>query len=254
MQSLKTHASSFSLTEDQIKFYDENGYLKLENVWSEEEVNLIKKDLDDFADDFFTNKLDAHYHKSIKTVHRSKKMCDIGDAILRDRAIPIGSIAFYCKPNNPLEHGSTWHQDNYAGKSPDGNNYLNLAIALDNADETNGALMVVPGSHKWGDMPCNPKANFATDDNGRLYTAAPIGNNIQLPQDANVVKLTYNAGDVLVVNGLLVHKAEKNNHPTRWRRTIYLVYVKDGEAFWPGWTAKRCLLERYDSPEYGKNK
>ena len=135
MKSLRTHMISFSLTDDQIKFYDENGYLKLEKVWSGEEVGIIKKDLDDFANDFFTNKLDAHYHKSIKTVHRSKKMCDIGDAILRERAIPIGSIAFYCKPNNSLEHGSTWHQDNYAGKSPDGNNYLNLAIALDDADE-----------------------------------------------------------------------------------------------------------------------
>tara|TARA_R100000664_G_scaffold24795_1_gene34648 strand:+ start:486 stop:1238 length:753 start_codon:yes stop_codon:yes gene_type:complete len=248
MESLKTHMDSFSLTDEQVKFYDENGYLKLEKVWSEEEVSLIKKDLDDFADDFFTNKLDAHYYKSIQTLHTSKKMCDIGDTVLRDRAIPIGSIAFYCKPNNSLEHGSTWHQDNYAGKSPDGNNYLNLAIALDDADETNGALMVVPGSHKWGDVPCNPKANFAKDENGRLYTAAPIGNNIELPKDANIVKLTYNAGDVLVVNGLLVHKAHKNNHPTRWRRTIYLVYVKDGEPFWPGWTAKRCLLERYDSP------
>ena len=72
MESLKTHMDSFSLTDEQAKFYDENGYLKLEKVWSEEEVNIIKKDLDDFADDFFTNKLDAHYYKSIQTVHTSK--------------------------------------------------------------------------------------------------------------------------------------------------------------------------------------
>ena len=35
----------------------------------------------------------------------------------------------------------------------------------------------------------------------------------------------------MVVNGLLVHKAEKNNHPTKWRRTIYFVYVKNGTSF-----------------------
>ena len=225
-------------------------FLKVEKVWNEEEVSILRKDLDDFANGHFTNKLDAHYYGNLKKIHCNKKMCDIGDSILRSRAIPIGSIAFYCKPNNPLELGSTWHQDNYAGRSPDGNNYLNLAVSLDDADETNGALLVVPGSHKWGDMPCAPKANFAKDNEGRLYTSAPIGNNIIMPEDANIVQLEYNSGDVLVVNGLLVHKANKNTHATRWRRTMYFVYTKEGEPFWPGWTAKRCLLDRYDSPNY----
>jgi ectoine hydroxylase-related dioxygenase (phytanoyl-CoA dioxygenase family) len=250
MSNITSHVNSFTLTEDQLKFYDENGFLKIEKVWNEEEVSILKKDLDDFANGHFTNKLDAHYYGNLKKIHCNKKMCDIGDSILRSRAIPIGSIAFYCKPNNPLELGSTWHQDNYAGRSPDGNNYLNLAVSLDDADETNGALLVVPGSHKWGDMPCAPKANFAKDNEGRLYTSAPIGNNIIMPEDANIVQLEYNSGDVLVVNGLLVHKANKNTHATRWRRTMYFVYTKEGEPFWPGWTAKRCLLDRYDSPNY----
>jgi ectoine hydroxylase-related dioxygenase (phytanoyl-CoA dioxygenase family) len=250
MSNISSHVNPFTLTEDQLKFYDENGFLKVEKVWNEEEVSILRKDLDDFANGHFTNKLDAHYYGNLKKIHCNKKMCDIGDSILRSRAIPIGSIAFYCKPNNPLELGSTWHQDNYAGRSPDGNNYLNLAVSLDDADETNGALLVVPGSHKWGDMPCAPKANFAKDNEGRLYTSAPIGNNIIMPEDANIVQLEYNSGDVLVVNGLLVHKANKNTHATRWRRTMYFVYTKEGEPFWPGWTAKRCLLDRYDSPNY----
>ena len=93
----------------------------------------------------------------------------------------IGSILFYCKPNNPYEHGSTWHQDNYAGKAPNGDNYLNLAVALDDAEESNGALKIVPGSHKLGDLPCNPKPNFSYDEQGRRYNSAPIGNNTELP-------------------------------------------------------------------------
>tara|TARA_R100000426_G_C4818096_1_gene109314 strand:+ start:770 stop:1531 length:762 start_codon:yes stop_codon:yes gene_type:complete len=249
MSDLKTYSNSYKLSQDQLEFYDKNGFLKIEGVWEKDEIEIIRNDMDEFANGHFTNKLDSHHYASIQKVHTGKKMCDIGDAILRARAVPIGSIAFYCKPNNPLELGSTWHQDNYAGKSPDGNNYLNLAVAVDDADKSNGALLVVPGSHRWGDVPCNPKANFSRDEQGRLYTSAPIGNNIELPKDANVVQLDYKAGDVLVVNGLLVHKAHKNNHPSRWRRTIYFVYVKDGEPFWPGWTARRSLLERYDSPD-----
>ena len=64
-----------------------------------------------------------------------------------------------------------------------------------------------------------------------------------------IVHLTYERGDVLAVHGDLAHKADKNNHPTRWRRTMYFVYINDGSAFWPGWTARRELLERYDSPK-----
>ena len=126
--------------------------------------------------------------------------------------------------------------------------YFNLALALDDADETNGSLIVVPGSHKLGDLPCNPKANFSVDEQGRLYNSSPIGNNCELPKNLPVVQLKYSRGDVLCLHGHTVHKAIKNSHPTKWRRTVYFVYINDGDPFWPGWTAKRELLERYDSP------
>tara|TARA_E500000331_G_scaffold353207_1_gene403406 strand:- start:332 stop:1105 length:774 start_codon:yes stop_codon:yes gene_type:complete len=248
-KEVKTYMDSFALTEEQIQFYDTNGYLLIKSVWSKEEINVIRNDMDELAEGHFTNKLDQHYHRSLRKAHAGKKMCDIGDALLRGRAIPIGSISFFCKPSNPLEHGSVWHQDNYAGKTPDGNNYLNLAIAVDDADKSNGSLKVVPGSHRLGLLPCNPKANFSKDELGRLYQCAPIGNNCEIPEGFPIIQLAYEEGDVLAVNGLLVHSADKNTHPTRWRRSIYNVYIKENEPFWPGFTAKRRLLERYDSPE-----
>ena len=248
MSNLKTYSNSYELSQDQLEFYDKNGFLKIEGMWEKEEIEVIRNDMDEFANGHFTNKLDSHYYANIQKAHTGKKMCDVADAILRARAVPIGSIAFYCKPNNPLELGSTWHQDNYAGKSPDGNNYLNLAVAVDDADKTNGSLMVVPGSHKLGMLPCNPKPNFSYDEQGRRYNSAPIGNNCELP-DLPVLQLEYEAGDVLVVHSQLVHKADKNEHPNRWRRTMYFVYVNDGTSFWPGWTAKRELLDRYDWSE-----
>ena len=248
MSELKTHVDSYELSAKQLNFYKDNGYLHLKKVWSDEEVNVLRGDSDEYADGLFTNKLNAHKYKSLQQAHTCKKMCDIGDTILNGRAVPIGSILFYCKPNNPYEHGSTWHQDNYAGKAPNGDNYLNLAVALDDAEESNGALKIVPGSHKLGDLPCNPKPNFSYDEQGRRYNSAPIGNNCELP-DLPVLQLEYEAGDVLVVHSQLVHKADRNEHPNRWRRTMYFVYVNDGTSFWPGWTAKRELLDRYDWSE-----
>jgi phytanoyl-CoA hydroxylase len=250
MTKIKSCMDSYEVSKEQLDFYDDNGYLLIKSLWSKEDMDLMRKDMDDLADGHFTNKLDQHHHRSLGRAHRGKKMCDIGDALLRERAVPIGSISFFCKPNNPLELGSLWHQDNYGGKTTDGKNYLNLAIAIDDADKTNGALKVIPGSHKLGMLPCNPKPNFARDEEGRLYQCAPIGNDCELPEDLPIVQLEYNSGDILAVNGLLIHTADRNDHPTRWRRTIYFVYIKNGEPFWPGWTARRELLERYDSPDY----
>ena len=249
MSFIKTHMDPYALSEDQVNFYNENGYLHLKGVFPKEDIDVVRKDMDSFADGRYTIYLDMHHYKSLKQIHRGKRMCDIADALVGgDRAIPIGSTAFFCKPNNSLELGSTWHQDNYAGRSTPGS-YLNIALAIDDADPSNGSLMVVPGSHKLGDLPCNPKANFSKDEQGRLYNSAPIGNDCELP-DMPIVHLKYESGDVLAVHGLLVHKADKNTHPTRWRRTMYNVYVKDKEPFWPGWTSRRRLLERYDSPAY----
>ena len=142
--------------------------------------------------------------------------------------------------------------------APNGNNYIKLAIIVDDADETNGSLIVVPKSHKFGMLSFDPSPNFSRDEEGRIVQVAPIGDAKKLSDyrdsGGNILsdelptkQLKYNAGDILVVNGLLLHKADKNMHPTRWRRTIYSVYIKEKEPFWPGFTAQRRLLDRYDA-------
>jgi len=236
------------LKTEQLNFYRDNGYLHLKNIISEDDVKQCIEDSDIHAarNGLYTNYLDLHHYGKFKELHTGKILCTLGDSVLGDRAIPIGSIFFYCKPNNEiLEHGSTWHQDNYASLAPYGA-YLNIALSLDFADSENGSLMVVPGSHKLGDLPCNQKPNFARDGQGRLHTKAPIGNDCELPNDLPIVSLSYAPGDLLLVHAHLVHKAERNSHPTRWRRTMYFVYIRDKTPFWPGWTAKRQLLDRWD--------
>ena len=257
MRKLETHMDSYEITKEQLDFYKKNGYLALKEVWPKEDIDILRNDVDDLAESYgkFTSRLDLHYHKNVKKIHRGKKMCDIADAILEEgKAVPVGSITFYCRPNNPFEFGSIWHQDNFGPMTPHGN-YLNLATSIDDADKTNGALLIVPGSHKLGMLQFNPKPNFSYDEEGRLCQSAPIGdtydiNDYKLPSDLSVTQLEYKSGDVLCVHSFLLHKADKNKHFSRWRRTTYFNYIKENEPFWPGWTAKRELLNRYDSPNY----
>ena len=236
------------LSKEQINFYGDNGYLRVRNVFSKQEMSQVRNDMDSFADGKYTNYLNMHYYKSVKQIHRCKRMCDIADQIINLRAIPIGCTAFFCKPNNPLENGSIWHQDNYGTLAADPDRFINIAVAVDEADSSNGSLMVAPGTHKLGPLPNKPKANFSVDKDGKMYNSSPIGNECELPQDANVVQLEYEIGDVIVLHSHILHMANKNTHANKWRRCLYYLYIGDKVPFWPGWTARRELLDRYDSP------
>ena len=237
------------LNAEQISFYEDNGYLHIPGVFTEEEMLVVRHDMDEFANGHFTNYLDMHYHGGIKAAHRCKKMCDIADAIIGLRAIPIGCTAFFCKPNNPLENGSIWHQDNYGTLAANPDAFINIGLAVDSADKENGSLMIAPGTHKLGPLPNIPRANFKLDDKGRKYNSSPIGNECKIPEGFSAVQLEYSAGDVIVLHSHVLHMAKKNLHPTRWRRCLYYLYIGENIPFWPGWTAKRCLLDRHDSPQ-----
>jgi hypothetical protein len=242
----------YQISTEQHEYYNQNGYLLLKKLIPEDVCEELIRESDEFAKGLYTNYLQMHKYKTFQKIHTGKLLCSLGDQIIGSKAIPVGSGFFYCKPGNfKNEHGSTWHQDNYAAKAPIGA-YLNIAVSLDEADKDNGSLFVVPGSHKLGDLPCNPKANFTNDAEGNLVCFTRIGSNTEVPQDSNIIQLEYQRGDVLLVHANLLHKAEQNRHPTRWRRTMYFCYIKEEAPFWPGWNAKRELLERFDSEKYQK--
>ena len=88
----------YQLTQEQIDFFHENGYLHLKKVFSEDQCQLLIEEADQHADSHYTNYLDLHHKPEFKEVHTGKTMCDIGDALLPNRVVPIGSIFFFCKP------------------------------------------------------------------------------------------------------------------------------------------------------------
>lgn len=80
---------------------------------------------------------------------------------------------------------------------------LTVRVHLDDADESNGALRVVPGSHRLGRLPATEAATVAQRLGQRLCTV--------------------NAGDLLLFHPLLLHCSRKATC-TRPRRIIHLEY------------------------------
>ncbi len=124
----------------------------------------------------------------------------------------------YFKPAGA--RGQALHQDNFYLKVK-GSTCVAAWLALDDCDEENGCMMVVPGSQ---DLPilCITKADVKAS-----FTdiAVPI------PEGMEVRPVGMKAGDVLFFNGSLIHGSYPNVSEDRFRRSLIGHYmVGDGEA------------------------
>lgn len=240
---------NFRADKNDKKFYNKNGYIVFKSILSQKECeNYIKE-----AHKVCKNKITVTsniYRKSkiFLNLLKHKKILSLADSLLDWRVIPIGDIFFFSKSKNKKESGSVPHQDNYAQRAEYGA-FMACGVYLDEALEDNGALRVFPGSHKLGEIKSKPKPNWVYDKKGRIIKANPIGNNTIVPKafknKEKIVELSK--GDIVFFHAHLIHYAKKNNSDVRkFRRACYLKYIKNGHAFWPGWTERRVLIDRGD--------
>lgn len=131
----------------------------------------------------------------------------------------------YFKP--PGARGQALHQDQYYLKVQPGT-CIAAWLALDDCDEENGCMQVVPGSHNW-DLLCPVKA-----DTTQSFTDVTV----PLPEGETPTPVLMKAGDVLFFNGSLVHGSFPNTSADRFRRSLIGHYIvgdaqKVGEFYHP---------------------
>jgi phytanoyl-CoA hydroxylase len=121
----------------------------------------------------------------------------------------------YFKP--PGARGQAVHQDQYYLRAEPGT-CIAAWMALDSCDEENGCLEVVPGSHEW------PVLCTIGADTNQSFTDVRV----PLPDDAKLVLVLMEPGDVLFFNGSLVH-GSRANRSHRFRRALIGHYIQ-GDA------------------------
>jgi phytanoyl-CoA hydroxylase len=119
----------------------------------------------------------------------------------------------YFKP--PGARGQALHQDNFYLQAQPGT-CVAAWLALDRADEDNGCLLVVPGSHRW------PILCTETADTRQSFTDVTV----PLPPDECAVPVRMEPGDVLFFNGSLVHGSMPNRTDDRFRRALIGHYIQ----------------------------
>jgi non-heme Fe2+,alpha-ketoglutarate-dependent halogenase len=142
------------LTDEQIRFFDDNGYLPPVQVLTGEETAHFAAHVASFRSRFpeHTKKLKTKAHLLCPWVADIAKHPRIGDLYqdLIGEDILCYSMAFRIKPSDGKVQAG-WHQDTaYGGIDPI---MIIGALALSHCTVRHGCLQVIPGSHKLGTLP-----------------------------------------------------------------------------------------------------
>jgi ectoine hydroxylase-related dioxygenase (phytanoyl-CoA dioxygenase family) len=89
-------------------------------------------------------------------------------------------------------------------------------MALDDCDEANGCMQVVPGSHRWPVL-CTERADT---------TVSFTDITVPIPPGQEVRPVPMAAGDVLFFNGSLIHGSYPNTTVDRFRRSLIGHYIE----------------------------
>lgn len=222
-------------TQEQLKHYHQDGYAVARAVFSTGEVERLKEHYmalraagsypGDTAGVDVTSSDPLkrfprmiHMHRWDETSLRwmiDSRLNACMTALLGREPLAVQTMLYF-KP--PGARGQALHQDQF---------YLNVRpgtcmaawMALDDCDEENGCLQVVPGSHTLPVL-CTQKADTSVS-----FTDVTV----PIPVGMPVVPVRMQAGDVFFFNGSLIHGSYPNTSAERFRRALIGHYIA-GEA------------------------
>jgi ectoine hydroxylase-related dioxygenase (phytanoyl-CoA dioxygenase family) len=231
---------SFRLSEDQIYFFHERGYISGVRILTDEQVETLRNELTDLADPKHAgHELFYEYHSNESTDPDHILFHALGawritpgfHDLLWNPAFTIpasqllgGSVRFwhdqlFCKP---AHHGGVvaWHQDYSYWTRTQPLAHLTCWIGLDDSTRENGCLQYIPGSHRWPDLPITGLAG----DMGAIHA---VLNAEQRQQFDAAVAVELREGEASFHHPRLVHGSFAN-HSDRARRATVVNVMRDG--------------------------
>jgi ectoine hydroxylase-related dioxygenase (phytanoyl-CoA dioxygenase family) len=225
------------LSPEQVQFYQEQGYLIVPQLFSQPEVDFFKQHYEAMrlretptqnksANDTAYQEADPllTYPRLMQPHRRDEaslqwlidaRLNQCMTALLGEEPFAVQTM-FYFKPAGA--RGQALHQDQYYLRVQPGT-CMAAWMAVDDCDEENGCLRVVPGSHTWP-LLCTVEA-----DTNQSFTDVTV----PLPDGMDAVPAIMTAGDVLFFNGQIVHGSLPNISQNRFRRALIGHYLV-GEA------------------------
>lgn len=228
------------LAQEQIDFYHEQGYLVVEDVLTQNELDEAHQIVDDFVEQsrqltesegaFDLEPGHTAENPKVRRMSRPSLYHPLFDGFMRaDRVLdiltPLMGAAIRAQGDKlnmkPAEGGSAveWHQD-FAHYPHSNDDLCAVGIALDDATEENGCMMVVPQSHKGPIFDHHQDGYF-------IGAISPRRDNIDM---SGAVPLTVKAGGITIHHARTLHGSAENTSGQSRRLLLYQYAAVDA---WP---------------------
>lgn len=209
---------SGSLTSEQVEAYHREGYLAPLPALSSAEAARYRREIEDFeerhavvAGEVIRNK--GHLKcRALYDLIAEPRVLDAVESILGPNILVWGSSLFVKEPQDP--GFIAWHQDSYYwGLEPD--DVVSAWIAFAPSTRENGAMQVIPGSHR---LPPLPHKASPPGSHNMLFTHEEIASNVE---DERAVDLLLDEGEMSLHHVKILHGSPPNR--SRERRYGYAI-------------------------------
>jgi ectoine hydroxylase-related dioxygenase (phytanoyl-CoA dioxygenase family) len=231
----------YRLTEEQIGFFEENGYLAGLKVLNEEQLEALRGELAQLVDPSHPGHELFYEFNANESADPSKILFHALGAwrikralhdllwhpafVVRASQLLGGAVRFWHDQifYKPAHHGGVviWHQDYSYWTRTTPVAHISCWIGLDDSTRANGCVHYVPGSHRW---PLLPRADFASDMDAIIGALTP-------EQRANFkpVPIELKAGECSFHHSFMVHGSYANKTAVP-RRAVVINAFRDGVA------------------------
>jgi phytanoyl-CoA hydroxylase len=225
------------ISDDDVAFYQKNGYLIVPNALSPEEIESLRNETTAICrgDRGEVNNLpegtskdsDDEVNQRILCIHMIHKisplmfdalahpvMAETLTRIIGPNVKCMQSMLFIKASGKP---GQAWHQDEIYIPTRD-RSLTGGWIALDDATTENGCLYVIPGSHKRGILWPQRVQHDNRFDCAHETFRFPY-------TDDDAIPVEVKAGSMVFFNGYLLHRSLPNRTQTGFRRVLVNHYM-----------------------------
>ncbi|MCV0366086.1 MAG: ectoine hydroxylase [Nitrosopumilus sp.] len=231
------------LSKEQVEFFENNGYLIFDDLFSSDEINKLFEELKSLSHDETKKKLPQFIleetHRDVRSIFEIHKISKIYGNLCRDKRILkkvqqlLGSKVYIHQSRVNLKPGFDgkefyWHSDFETWHSEDGMpnmHAVSCSISLTKNYEFNGPLMVIPGSHKEF-VSCNGKTpdEHYKQSLKRQEIGTPDKEILeQMVEKSKIVSAKGNAGSVIIFDCNIMHGSNGNITPYP-RSNAFFVY------------------------------
>ncbi len=253
-----------------VTFYRDQGFVVVESIFDDEAIDQLKDHYEGIATERqqkgktpYQGHLMAHtWDSKILDVAKTQKLLAVIERLLGGRFDLLHSQVTF-KP--PGDMGFSIHQDNYYNRANPADSIIAVWIAIDDADEENGALVVYPKSHlaplqdvkkDWvhfaqrapgllvqkllNKMLARERDYFQVSEVIERFAEA------QVPADYEPITAAMSRGSVGFMHGNLLHSSGTNVSAERFRRNLLLNYIRHGADYNPGLLSKRSRQQVFE--------